>query len=245
MARIVAQGISVSFPIYGGSSRSLKNTMIRAATGGLLARDSADRVVVQALNGLSFVINDGDRVGLIGHNGSGKTTLLRVLAGAYEPVSGSLTIEGRVASMLNITLGMDLEATGQENVYMRAALMGLRTRDIEPLVAQIHEFAELGDYFHMPLRTYSSGMAMRLAFAISTCVDADILLMDEWLSVGDVAFTAKAEHRLEGLLGRARILVLASHDESLIKRSCNRIFRLSHGELVSQECIAPALANAA
>lgn len=245
MARIVARDISVAFPIYGGSSRSLKNTMIRAATGGLLARDSADRVVVQALNRLSFDINDGDRVGLVGHNGSGKTTLLRVLAGAYEPVSGSLIIEGRVASMLNITLGMDLEATGHENVFMRAALMGLRPKEIQPLVEQIHEFAELGDYFHMPMRTYSSGMAMRLAFAVSTCIEADVLLMDEWLSVGDASFTEKAERRLQMLLGRARILVLASHDESLIRRSCNRIFRLSHGEMVSQERIPPALASAA
>ena len=231
MSRISASNIIVDFPIYGAKSRSLKTTFIRAATGGLLAKDTGDRVVVRALDGLTFEIQEGDRVGIVGHNGSGKTTLLRVIAGAYEPVGGSIRVSGRVASMLSITLGMDMEATGYENIFLRAAIMGLKPREIPPLIDEICEFSELGDYIDMPVRTYSSGMSLRLAFAISTCVSADIILMDEWLSVGDAAFREKAQVRLHRLLGQAKILVLASHDEQLIRDNCNRIMHLDHGRM--------------
>lgn len=235
MARVHAENIVVDFPIYGSKSRSLKNAFIRAATGGALAADAADRVVVRALDGLNFEIREGDRVGIMGHNGSGKTTLLRVIAGAYEPVRGSVEVTGRIASMLSVVIGVDWEATGYENIYLRAALMGIRPRDVAPMVNEICEFSELGDYIEMPLRTYSSGMVMRLAFAISTCISADIILMDEWLSVGDPAFREKAQQRLQRMLDQAKILVLASHDERLIRDNCNRILRLDHGGLVSDE----------
>jgi lipopolysaccharide transport system ATP-binding protein len=234
-ARISVHDLHVEFPIYGGRSRSLKNTVLRAATGGLIAEDASHRIVVKALNGVSFDLREGDRVGLVGHNGSGKSTLLRVLVGAYEPVSGKVEVDGRIASMLNITLGMDYEATGYENILIRGVIMGFTPKQIAPLIDEIVAFSELGDYIDMPMRTYSSGMAMRLAFAVSTCVTADILLMDEWLSTGDEAFSAKAKLRLKNLLDQAKILVLASHDENLIKSNCNRILRLSHGEVVSFE----------
>jgi lipopolysaccharide transport system ATP-binding protein len=237
MASIEVHDLVVDFPVYGGGSRSIKNAVLNVATGGRIARDAADHVVVRALSHVSFALNDGDRVGLVGPNGSGKSTLLRVLAGAYEPVGGMIKVEGRVASMLNIWLGMDYEATGYENIFMRAVMMGMRKRDVTPLVDEIVAFSELGDYIDMPMRTYSSGMAMRLAFSISTCVQADILLMDEWLSVGDAEFSEKAKARLAALVGRAKILVLASHDESLIRANCNKIMRLSHGELVAVEAV--------
>ena len=234
MARIIADGIVVEFPIYGGKSRSLKSTFMRTATGGLLARDAADRIVVRALDHCSFELSPGDRVGLLGHNGSGKTTLLRVLAGVYEPAYGSISISGTVASMLSITLGMDTEATGRENIYLRGAIMGMKPSEIDALVDQICEFSELGDYIEMPVRTYSSGMAMRLAFAVSTSVAADIILMDEWLSVGDTSFAKRAQDRLHGLIEQAKILVIASHDENLIRDNCNRVLRLEHGRLVPE-----------
>lgn len=238
MSSVIAKNLVVEFPIYGGKSRSLKNTFIRAATGGLLARDAADRVVIRALNNLSFKFHEGDRVGIVGHNGSGKSTLLRAIAGAYEPVSGTMDVTGKLATMLSITLGMDTESTGYENIFLRATIMGLRTREIEPLVDEICEFSELGDYIHMPMRTYSSGMSMRLAFAISTSVPADIVLMDEWMSVGDAEFSSKAQIRLRSMLDQARILFLASHDERLIRRNCNKIMHLSHGELMKLESLA-------
>jgi lipopolysaccharide transport system ATP-binding protein len=236
MAHVTAQDVHVDFPIYGAHARSFKKALFRAATGGLIARDH-DRIVVRALNGVSFELRDGDRVGLVGHNGSGKSTLLRVLTGAYEPVAGSVAVDGRVASMLNIQLGMDSEATGYENILLRGVVMGFRPSEMKPLMDEIIDFSELGDYIHMPMRTYSSGMAMRLAFSVSTCVSAEILLMDEWLSVGDAEFSEKAKKRLNTLVGQAKILVLASHDESLIRANCNKIMRLSHGELTSTEVI--------
>lgn len=237
MTGIVAQNIVVEFPIYGGKSRSLKNTFIRAATGGLLARDAADRVVIRALDNLSFDFREGDRVGITGHNGSGKSTLLRAIAGAYEPVSGTINVTGKIAPMLSITLGMDTESTGYENIFLRATIMGLKPSETESLVDGICAFSELGDYIHMPLRTYSSGMAMRLAFAISTSVPADIVLMDEWMSVGDAEFSQKAQDRLKGMLDRAKILVLASHDDRLIRRNCNKIMHLDHGAIISLDSV--------
>jgi lipopolysaccharide transport system ATP-binding protein len=235
MAHITARSVAVEFPLYGLKGRSFKTTFIHAATGGLLAKDAGNRVVVRALDGLTFDIREGDRIGIMGHNGSGKTTLLRVLAGAYEPTAGSIEISGRVASMLSIGLGMDADSTGYENIFVRATIMGLRPAEIPPLAEEICAFADLGEYIHMPLRTYSSGMSVRLAFAISTSVSPDIILMDEWLSVVDAAFRDKAQQRLKNALDRARILVLASHDERLIRQTCSRIMRLDHGRIAGFE----------
>jgi lipopolysaccharide transport system ATP-binding protein len=232
VVHVSAKSLVVEFPIYGAKSRSLKSTVLHAATGGRLATDAREHVVIRALNNVSFEFKEGDRIGIVGHNGSGKSTLLRVLVGAYEPVSGSVEVAGRIASMLSLTLGIDVEATGYENVFVRGAIMGLRRGEIESVVDEICEFSGLGDYIHMPMRTYSSGMYMRLAFAISTSVAADIVVMDEWLSAGDHAFAEKAQLRLTKLIDQAKILVLASHDEKLIRRSCNRIIELDHGDMV-------------
>lgn len=239
MTYVIARNLVIEFPIYAGKSLSLKSTLIRAATGGFLAKDSSDRVVVRAVNNLSFEFREGDRVGIVGHNGSGKSTLLRAIAGAYEPVSGTMDVSGRLATMLSIWLGMDLEATGLENIFMRATVMGLKRKEIEPLVDEICAFSELGDYIHMPLRTYSSGMAMRLAFATSTSFPADIVLMDEWMSVGDADFSQKAQDRLNGMINKAKILVLASHDDSLIRKNCNKIMKLEHGNMLELSEVKP------
>jgi lipopolysaccharide transport system ATP-binding protein len=243
MTFVRAREVTVDYPIYEASARSLKSAVLRAATGGVLAQDASHRVVVRALDRLNFELQEGDRVGLIGHNGSGKSTLLRVIAGVYEPVSGSIEVSGQVASMLNIWLGMNMDATGLENIYLRARVLGMRPAYVDSIVGEIQSFAELGDYIHMPLRTYSSGMQMRLAFAVSTAVDADIVLMDEWLSAGDASFTEKAQVRLNEMLGRTRILVVASHDQDLVRRNCNKIMRLEHGALAELRSVETAPAN--
>ena len=234
MKIIKATNLVVEFPIYGmNGNRSFKKSLMSIATGGVLAKDAASRVVVRALNGLDFEFSEGDRVGLIGHNGSGKSTLLQVLAGIYEPSEGELTVNGKITSMLGITLGMDGEVTGLENIYLRGRMMGLDLRQINDLVESIAEFAGIGDYLHLPMRTYSSGMAMRLAFAIATSVQADIILMDEWLSVGDADFILKAKERLTNLVNNARLVVIASHDHSMIKDQCDTIISMEHGKIVS------------
>ncbi len=236
MSVIIAKDVVVDFPIYGTTSnRSFKKVLVNAATGGALAKDASERVVVRALDKVNFEIHDGDRVGLIGHNGSGKSTLLRVLAGVYEPVAGELKINGRVTSMLSITLGMDMEASGLENIYLRGQVMGLRIKQIDTIVDEVAEFSGVGDYLQLPLRTYSSGMAMRLAFAISTSVDADIILMDEWLSVGDADFIGKAQARMNGWVNSARVMVMASHNHALIFEQCNKIIHLEHGKITAIE----------
>lgn len=230
MTVIKAESVSVEFPIYGSAGRpSLKRKIISSAVGGSL-KNNDKQVMVRALNDLSFEFHEGDRVGLIGHNGSGKSTLLRVLAGIYEPTSGTLEVRGRVTSMLSLMVGMDSEATGIENIYMRGYFMGLSKKKISTLIDEIVDFSEIGDYLYLPMRTYSSGMAMRLAFAVSTSVDSDIILMDEWLSVGDQSFIEKAEARLDSIVNNARIVVIASHDHSLIQRRCNKTLILNHGD---------------
>lgn len=232
MARISARDVVVEFPIYANIHRSLKAAVLNATTGGRVARDSANRVSVRALDGVSFEIREGDRIGLVGHNGSGKTTLLRALSGIYEPVSGVLDVQGKVSSLIDLQLGLDPDGSGYENILMRGVLAGLRMRDIRQKMDEIAEFTELGDYLQMPVRTYSSGMLLRLGFAVCTSVEADVLLMDEWLSVGDAEFSKKASLRLERLVQKTPVLVVASHSPELIHKVCNRVFRLEHGSVV-------------
>ncbi|WP_345814227.1 ABC transporter ATP-binding protein [Paraburkholderia sp. PREW-6R] len=238
---IVAQGISVEFPIYENSHRSLKKAVLNLTTGGRIGQDAGRHAIVSALDNLSFRFSDGERIGLVGHNGSGKTTLLRTLAGVYAPVRGKLTMNGKVASLLDVSMGLDPDATGFENIYLRGILDGLRPATIRSKVDDIAEFSDLGEYLNLPVRTYSSGMMLRLAFAISTSVEANILIMDEWLSVGDADFAVKAAGRLEKLVGQASILVLASHDPKLISRVCTRKIVMHHGKIVSDE---PVVATA-
>jgi lipopolysaccharide transport system ATP-binding protein len=231
MSHIVAHNIVVEFPLYTNTSRNLKHTILHATTGGRLARSAGAGIVIKALDDLSFTFNEGDRIGLTGHNGSGKTTLLRILAGAYEPVSGILEVRGRISSLLDISMGMDHDATGYENIFLRGIVMGMKPREIRKKIPEIAEFTGLGEYLEMPMRTYSSGMKLRLAFAVSTSVNADIIIMDEWLSVGDQEFQEKASRRLSTLLDNAAIFVMASHSPELIARLCNRGIRLEHGRI--------------
>jgi lipopolysaccharide transport system ATP-binding protein len=234
MGSIEAKNLTVEFPVFTNSHRSLKNAVLNMSTGGKLARTSGNKVSIRAIDNLSFNIKKGERVGLMGHNGSGKTTLLRVLAGAYEPVSGYLKVKGRIASLLDINLGMDVDATGYDNIFLRGIMMGLTPTEIRAKTDDIAEFTELGEYLDMPVRTYSTGMQLRLAFAVSTSVDADIVVMDEWLSVGDAAFNEKAARRLKGFVDNAPILVIATHSEELLKSVCNRAFKMEHGQIIEE-----------
>lgn len=231
MAYLSMTNCSLYLPVYGAGNRSLKQMMLSAATGGRIASNSRHITVVQALRDITLDINAGDRVGLVGHNGAGKTTLLRMLAGIYEPTIGTFRSSGRVTSLLDVTLGLDYEATGYENILIRGLILGASKAEMKRLTPEIAEFSELGDYLSMPVRTYSSGMVLRLAFSIVTSVEADILLMDEWLSVGDAAFVAKAEERMKSFVGRASIMVLASHNPQIINDLCNVKITLEHGTL--------------
>jgi len=231
MASIEFNNVCIDFPIYNANGRSLKKRLMQVATGGQLGSDQQGRVVVRALEDLSFSLKDGDRVGLLGHNGAGKSTLLRLLCGVYEPSSGSARINGVIGSLIDISLGIDSEATGRENIYFRGGLLGMTKTEIRKQINDIIEFSELGNFVDMPMRTYSSGMHLRLAFAVSTILRPEILLMDEWLSVGDEGFKHKAEQRMTELVQATNILVIASHSREVILQTCNRAIWLEHGRI--------------
>ena len=230
MAHIIFEHVNVDFPIYNAKNRSLKNTVMQAATGGKVSF-GAEGTVIRSLEDVTFQIHEGERVGIVGHNGAGKSTLLRALSNVYAPTAGRAEIVGEIGSLVDIGLGIDGEATGRENIFIRGALLGLRKSDIEKRFDEIVEFSELGEFINMPVRTYSSGMHLRLAFAVATIIRPEILLMDEWLSVGDASFNEKAERRLNDLVCSSKILVIASHSKELIERTCNRVLWFEHGRL--------------
>lgn len=209
----------------------MKKTVLGFTTGGKIGLTEAGTTVIRSLDDINLEVNSNERIGLIGHNGAGKSTLLRVLGKVYSPSSGIADITGSVGSLIDISLGIDSEATGLENIYLRAALLEIPRRKVDQELNDIIEFTQLGDFINMPVRTYSTGMHMRLAFAVSTMISPDILLMDEWLSVGDLEFQSKAEQRLNNLIERANILVLASHSRQLIESCCTRVLWLEHGAI--------------
>ena len=231
MINIRMESVTVDFPVYSASTRSLKKRLLHHGTGGRIARDSGNRLCVRALEDVTLNFEHGDRVGLVGHNGAGKTTLLRVLAGAYEPTRGIVRRRGRIASLLNVSLGIDPESTGYENIMTRGLFLGLMPEQVRERMSEIAEFTELGDYLAMPVHTYSAGMRLRLAFAVCTSFEPEILLMDEWLSVGDRSFMEKARQRLTEFVERAGILVLASQNASLLKRVCSTAVLLEAGKI--------------
>jgi ABC-2 type transport system ATP-binding protein/lipopolysaccharide transport system ATP-binding protein len=223
--------VSVAFPVYSAASRSLKKAMIAATTGGRIGSDSK-HVVVQALDQVSLRFSDGDRVALIGHNGAGKTTLLRVLAGIYEPRTGTVRVEGRVTPMFDISLGIDPESTGYENIILRGLYLGLTRAEVMEQRDDVAQFTELGAFLDFPVRTYSAGMQARLSFAMATCIKPEILLLDEGIGAGDANFLEKANERLDVFIKKAGILVLASHAEGLVRRLCNKAIVMEHGRLL-------------
>jgi lipopolysaccharide transport system ATP-binding protein len=170
---------------------------------------------------------------VLGHNGAGKSTLLRVISGVYEPTGGSILVKGKVNSLIDLSLGMDSEATGIENIFLRGALLGLNRRWLSAKVKEIVDFAGLGNFIEMPLRTYSTGMQMRLAFSIATLQQPEILLMDEWLTVGDADFQEKAQQRLQEIIKKTSVLVIATHSPELVQQVCNRMIQLERGALIT------------
>jgi lipopolysaccharide transport system ATP-binding protein len=226
-----ADKVSVRFRVYGLGSQSFKKQLISFGTGGRLARDAANHFVVQALEDVSLDLAEGDRLGIIGSNGSGKSTLLRVLAGIYHPDGGSVCSSGKMSAIIDHSVGLDPMATGYENIEARAVLMRLHREARGRLVESVKATSELGDYLSMPVHAYSSGMLMRLNFSLSIAIDPDILLLDEWLSVADQNFRAKAETIMQDLVSRSRILVIASHNLDLLERLCDRVAHLEGGKL--------------
>jgi len=232
LASITLEDVTIEFPIYDARTRSMKNRLLGLGSRGRIGVDRGN-VQVRALRNVSLALGDGDRVGLVGRNGAGKSTLLRVLSGIYEPPQGRIVIEGTTASLLDMSLGMDPDATGYDNIMLRSAILGVSADEAAARIPEIEAFTELGDHLGLPLRTYSSGMSLRLAFAISTCVQPEILLLDEVVGAGDAHFMAKAEQRMVEMTARAKILVIASHAVPTIMKRCNKALLLHEGQVLA------------
>ena len=228
-ASISLHGVTLDYAIYSVRAQSLRNAVLNMAVGGKLMRSANDVTVVRAINNVSFELKEGDRLGLVGHNGSGKTSMLKVLAGVYEPSAGTVKVKGRVSSMISMSIGLDHDASGLQNIKNLAMMQMMSKKEIARRLPGIVEFSELGAYIHMPFKTYSAGMMARLTFAVATAMDADILIMDEWLGAGDAEFQRKATTRMAGLVDNAKIVVIASHDDKLIERVCNKVMVMDGG----------------
>jgi ABC-type polysaccharide/polyol phosphate transport system ATPase subunit len=232
MSIIELNGVSLDYPIYSVKAQSLRNTVMNLAVGGKLLKDGRDVVHVKALENINFKLEEGDRLGIMGHNGAGKTTLLKVLAGVYEPSRGNVTVNGRVSSMVDINFGVDSNLTGVENIINMARRRGYTTKQITARIPEIVEFSELGNFIDLPFKTYSAGMCARLIFAVATSFEPDILMLDEWIGAGDASFFHKAEAKMSGMLEKSRVLVLATHSQALVKKVCNKLLVLNAGTQV-------------
>jgi ABC-type polysaccharide/polyol phosphate transport system ATPase subunit len=230
MASIFLNDVTLDFPVYG-TQRSFRSELLNKATGGFIRRDK-DGVTVTALQRLSMSIEHGDRLGLIGHNGAGKSTLLKVLAGIYAPTSGNVAINGSVSSLFNISPGLDPDDTGYETIINCGMFLGMSREEIARKKSDIEQFCELGEFLSLPVRTYSSGMMVRLSFAIATAIDPEILLLDEGLGAGDARFAQRARKRVDALVDRSSILVMASHSDDLIRTMCNKAALLHGGQII-------------
>ena len=240
---ITLDNATIDYQLFSARGRSLKTALLRQAVGGQIASGGQGHAIsVKALNGISLKLEPGTKLGLVGRNGAGKTTLLRALAGIYEPTSGSITIKGSTASMTDLVMGMDPEASGRDNIFLRGVFLGLNFAEARAKVPEIEEFTELGEFLDLPIRTYSSGMMLRLAFAISTCIRPDILIMDEVIGVGDQAFYAKAEQRLNDMIDSSLIFVVASHSNEIIRRFCTSVLVMSQGNIAFHGDVEEGLA---
>ena len=232
MTSISLKNVTVDIPIFDASSRSLKNNVLSAATGGQIKpHEGRGRVTIRAIDDLTLDLQHGSKIGLIGHNGAGKSTILRTISGIYEPSAGRVEVEGSVVAMFDIGFGMDPEATGWENIILRGMLLGYSREEIGKRSRDIGEWSGLGEFLDMPMRTYSAGMATRLAFAVSTSITPDILLIDEGIGAGDAAFIDKAKARLETFISKAGVLVMASHSSALLMQWCTHGIWMEHGRV--------------
>lgn len=220
----------VDFPIFDAKTRSLKKAFVGKAGGGI-GRNDSNVVVVEALKNINLSLREGDRIGLVGHNGAGKSTLLRLLAGIYEPTSGATQIRGRVAPVFDLGVGMDPEISGYENIIIRGLFLGQSRKQMKAKIDEIADFSELGEYLNMPLRTYSTGMRIRLALGVVTSIDPEILLLDEGIGAVDAEFMKKARKRLGELVDRSGILVFASHSNDFLAQLCDSALWIEHGEI--------------
>jgi ABC-type polysaccharide/polyol phosphate transport system ATPase subunit len=233
MATILVENVDLDFPVYG-MRRSLRRALFQNAAGGFINKKDLQHrhVTVTALTGVSLQLNDGDRLGLVGHNGAGKSSLLKVLAGIYHPTRGKVWVDGKISSLFELALNIDIDDTGYETIVTAGMVHGLTQSEMEGKIPDIERFSELGEYLSLPVRTYSMGMTTRLGFSLATVLEPEILLLDEGIGAGDAHFTERASQRLQELAAQSAILVLASHTDDLIRTICNKAALMNSGRIL-------------
>ncbi len=229
MVFIRLKNASVTFSIYNARTRSIRNQLINKVGGRLHPLEK--NIYIKALENINLAIKPGDKVGLIGHNGAGKSTLLKLLSGIYEPTEGEMQTEGYISSLTDIHMGMDPESSGYDNIIMRCVFMGMSVKEAKDKIPEILEFSGLNEYIDLPMRTYSTGMYVRLAYTIATSVIPDILIMDEMIGAGDASFIEKARQRSMKLIEQTKIMVLSSHEVNLMRDICNRGIWMDKGRI--------------
>ncbi len=231
MVEIILKNITLEYPVYNSGPRMFTSKLLSLASAGAI-RSNDKYNVVRGLDGVDLNLKAGDRLGIIGGNGAGKTTLLKTIAGIYSPTSGSRKIKGRITTLIATGFGMDDEATGYQNIILGGLALGFHKKEMEQRFEDIETFTELGNFLSMPIKTYSMGMKLRLAFAIATCIEPEILLIDEGIGAGDAEFYEKAKARIQHFVNKASILVIASHSDELIKQFCNKAIYMAHGKII-------------
>lgn len=243
MSSINLDHVDVHYPVIADNYMSIRRAFLRVVTGGRVYKDDTRVDVVHAVKGLTLKIEDGDRIGLIGHNGAGKSTLLKTIAGFILPTGGNVTVDGRITSLFSVNGGMDVERSGTDNVFLMGRLLGMDRKTMEGHMQGIIDFSELGDFMHLPVRSYSDGMKVRLGMAVVTCLNPDILVLDEAIGAGDARFIDKATRRAKTLYDRANIIIMASHDAGILRNLCNKGLWLDHGVIKKYGSIEDVLTD--
>ncbi len=237
MNAVELHNVAVDYYLDSEDAYSIKNALLNFYAKA----QKPTAKTFRALDGLSFSVKKGEKLGIIGLNGAGKTTLLRTIAGIFYPSKGNMLVNGRVTPLLDFHTGFEDHLTGIENIMIRLMFLGLSKVEAEKKIPEIIEFSELGSFIHQPIRTYSTGMNLRLAFATSTSIEPEILVADEVIGTGDAQFAAKAKKKLEEFLSRDCTLILSSHSMELVRDFCKRIIWLQHGKIVADGPVAEVI----
>ena len=242
MSRILFDNVSVRYPLYAMRHTQIRHTLINFATGGRIFSDVHQVSYVEALKNVSFDLRDGDRLAIIGPNGAGKTTLLKTISGFLPAASGEMQVDGDITVLFSLSNGLDYDKTGYENIISMSLLLGMTAKQAQEMIPEIEEFCELGEFLQLPVRMYSEGMKLRLAFAVSTSIHPEILVLDEAIGAGDAHFLKKAAARAKALYDKARIMVMASHSSGIVRDLCNKALLLRKGEVQMMGSVDEALA---
>lgn len=240
MSELILKNVTLDYPIYGSAPRMFTRKLLSLASAGKI-NDQYN--TIRALDDITLILQPGDRLGIVGGNGAGKTTLLRTLAGIYHPTSGIWKAKGKITTLISSGFGMDEESTGYQNIILAGIAMGYTRNQMISRFEDIERFTELGEFLRMPIKTYSAGMRLRLAFAVSTAIDPEILIIDEGIGAGDAEFYKKATERIKDFLNKASILVIASHEDDLLRQFCNKGIHMAVGKIVFEGSLESALAH--